>query len=75
MAQIAAQFSTPEEFANALAVDLNRELTKLPFTKPADPAQTSQRLRIQAIVFAPALPDQAHVPRMRHDHLMPEFVQ
>ena len=35
-----------------------------------NPGQPRQRLRIQAIVFASALPDQPYVTRMRHDYFM-----
>jgi hypothetical protein len=40
-----------------------------------DPGQASQRLRIQTIVFLPALSNQPHVTRMRHDHFMPQSAQ
>jgi hypothetical protein len=38
-----------------------------------DPRQPRQRLRIQPIVFLPALPDQAHVARMGHDRFVPQL--
>ncbi len=40
-----------------------------------DPGQPRQRLRIQAIVFLPALPDQPHLSRVRHDHFMPQLAE
>ena len=35
-AQLASKFSSPEEFGNAIAADLNEELTKLPLTNNVD---------------------------------------
>ena len=35
-AQVASKFSSPEEFGNAIATDLNEEFTKLPLTNNAD---------------------------------------
>jgi hypothetical protein len=35
-----------------------------------DPRQSRQGLRIQAIVFLAALPDQPHMARIRHDHFV-----
>jgi hypothetical protein len=40
-----------------------------------DPGQPRQGLRIQPVVFLPALPDQAHVARMRHDHFVAQLTQ
>jgi len=40
-----------------------------------DPGQPCQRLRIHAIVFLPALSNQAHTPRMRHDHFVSTLAQ
>ena len=34
--QLASQFSSAEDFANTLSVDLNGELSRLPLTKPVD---------------------------------------
>ena len=39
------------------------------------PRQPRQGPRIQPIIFSPTLPDQAHVARMRHDHLVPQLAQ
>jgi hypothetical protein len=36
-----------------------------------DSLQPCQGLRIQPIVFLPALSDQSHLAGMRHDHLVP----
>ena len=38
--------------------------------KRIDSRQAGQRLRIHAVVFLAALPDQTHVPRMRYDHFV-----
>jgi len=40
-----------------------------------DPRQPCQRLRIQPIVFLPALSDQPHIARMRHNHFVPQLAQ
>ena len=34
-----------------------------------------QRLRIEPIIFPPALPDQPHAARMCHDHFVPQPAQ
>ena len=40
-----------------------------------DPGQPRQRLGIQPIIFPPALSDQTHVARMRHDHFVAQFAE
>ena len=40
-----------------------------------DPRQTGQGLRIQAIVFFAALPNQLHLAGIGHDHLVPQLAQ
>jgi len=40
-----------------------------------DPRQPGQRLRIQSIVFLPALPDQPHLARIRHNHFLPQLAE
>lgn len=40
-----------------------------------DPGQPRRRLRVHAIIFLPALANQARAPRMRHDYLVPQLVQ
>jgi hypothetical protein len=40
-----------------------------------DPRQPRQRSRIQTVIFLSTFPDQPHIARMRHDHLVPEFAQ
>ena len=40
-----------------------------------DPRQSRQRAGVEAIIFPPTLPDQAHVARMRHDHFMSQLAQ
>ena len=40
-----------------------------------DPRQPRQRLRIQPIVFLPALSDQPHLARIGHDHFMPQLAE
>ena len=40
-----------------------------------DPGQASQSLRIQLVVLVPAAVDQADVPRIGRDRLVPELLQ
>jgi hypothetical protein len=40
-----------------------------------DPGQPRQGLRVQTIVFLPALPDQPHAACMCHDHFVPQPAQ
>ena len=37
-----------------------------------DTCQASQSPRVQPVILARALPDQTHVPRVGHDHFVPE---
>jgi len=40
-----------------------------------DPRQASQRARIQLVVFPRALANQLHLPRVGHDHFVPQARQ
>src|ERR1700752_4439890 len=39
------------------------------------PCQPCQHPGVEPVIFSTALPDQPHVPRMRHDHFMSQLGQ